>query len=591
MHTKVGFLPVLLTAMFSGSAFAQSVGGCVLFPANNVWNTPIDTLPVHPNSAAFVNTIGLAKGLHPDFSAAGGYGIPYVVVPGTQPKVQVTFQYSSESDPGPYPIPPNAPIEGGASSSGDRHVLVVDSAACKLYELYAAYPQANGTWTAGSGAIFDLNSNALRPAGWTSADAAGLAILPGLIRFDEVAAGEIRHAIRITAPQTKREYIWPARHYASSLTGTQYPPMGLRLRLKASFDISTYPPDVQVILRALKKYGAILSDNGSSWYLTGAPDPRWNDSTLHRIKQVLGSNFEAVDESGLMVDPNSGAVSTTLSLGGVQLNPATLVGGASSSSNQVTLTGAAPAGGASVALSSSNPAVASVSAAILVPGGANSAAFPISTTPVAASTPVTISAFYLGVTRTATLTVNPPAAATLASVTVSPASLTGGASASGVVTLSGAAPSGGAVVSLTSSNSAASAPATVTVAAGASSAGFTVSTVSVTSVRTATITAVHGGITRAATLTINPQIAYTLQAPATGIRNRNVTVSWTAPAGHSPMDIVDLYGSNGRYWSRTTGSATSGSFTMRLPNRAGQYAFRLIRADGTVVVQRAITVR
>ena len=254
MQTKAGFL--LLTAMFSGSAMAQSVGGCALFPANNVWNTPIDTLPVHPNSAAFVNTMGAAKGLHPDFSAAGSYGIPYIVVPGTQPKVQVTFQYSGESDPGPYPIPANAPIEGGPSSSGDRHVLVVDNAACKLYELFSAYPQANGTWTAGSGAVFDLDQNALRPAGWTSADAAGLAVLAGLIRYDEVAAGEIRHAIRITAPQTKREYIWPARHFASSLTGAQYPPMGLRLRLKASFDISTYPADVQVILRALKKYGA-----------------------------------------------------------------------------------------------------------------------------------------------------------------------------------------------------------------------------------------------------------------------------------------------------------------------------------------------
>jgi hypothetical protein len=286
---------------------------------------------------------------------------------------------------------------------------VLENANCILYELYSAYPQTDGSWKAGSGATFDLNSNALRPAGWTSVDAAGLPILPGLVRYDEVAGGDIRHAIRMTAPQTRREYLWPARHYASTLTATQYPPMGMRFRLKASFDISPYPADVQVILRALKKYGAILADNGSSWYLTGAPDPRWNDTTLHTLHQVLGSNLEAVDESGLMVDPNSGAVSTVLSLSGVQLNPASIQGGQSSSQNQVVLTESAPAGGVSVSLSSSNLAVASLPAAVLVPGGAVSAGFTISTTAVSVATPVTISAFYAGVTKSATLTVNPPA--------------------------------------------------------------------------------------------------------------------------------------------------------------------------------------
>ena len=289
--------------------YGQALEGCPMFPPDNVWNTPIDTLPVHPNSAAFVNTIGPARFLHPDFSATG-FGIPYVVVSAGQPRVPVTFQYAGESDPGPYPIPSDAPIEGGPSSTGDRHILVLDRDSCLLYEVFSAYPQAGGGWRAGSGAVFDLRSNRLRPAGWTSADAAGFAILPGLIRYDEVASGEIRHAIRMTVPQTRREYVWPARHFASSLTGAQYPPMGLRFRLKADYDISRFPSDVQVILRALKKYGALIADNGSSWYLTGAPDPRWNDGTLRRLRDVLGSNLEAVDESSLMLDPDSGVVKT-----------------------------------------------------------------------------------------------------------------------------------------------------------------------------------------------------------------------------------------------------------------------------------------
>jgi hypothetical protein len=205
-------------------------------------------------------------------------------------------------------VPRNAPIEGGPSSTGDRHVLVLESGNCILYELYAAYPQSDGSWTAGSGAVFDLKSNQLRPAGWTSADAAGFAILPGLIRYDEVAAGEIKHAVRMTVPATRNQYIWPARHKASSRTGTQYPPMGQRFRLKAGFDITPYPAEVQVILKALKKYGMFLADNGSSWYLTGAPDPRWDDTALHTLHQVLGANIEAVDETSLMADPNSGAV-------------------------------------------------------------------------------------------------------------------------------------------------------------------------------------------------------------------------------------------------------------------------------------------
>jgi hypothetical protein len=236
----------------------------------------------------------------------GPIGIPYTIVSGSQARAGVIFGYADESDPGPYPIPPDALIEGGPQSTGDRHVLIVDKDSCMLHELYSAYPQANGTWQAGSGAVFNLRSHALRPSTWTSADAAGLPILPGLVRYDEVASGEIRHAVRFTAPRTRNTFIWPARHYASSLTGQQYPPMGQRFRLKASFDISGFSGDTQVILRALKKYGMILADNGSSWYLSGAPDPRWNNDMLHELGRVSGSAFEAIDESSLMVSPDSG---------------------------------------------------------------------------------------------------------------------------------------------------------------------------------------------------------------------------------------------------------------------------------------------
>jgi len=273
-----------------------------LFPADNAWNTPVDTLPVDPNSDDYIARIGAATGLHADFGTVWNgapNGIPYVVVSGTQPTVPVSFDYADESDPGPYPIPPDAPIEGGPSSTGDRHVLVLDADNLLLYELFAAY--FNGTsWTAGSGAVFDLRSNALRPDGWTSADAAGLAILPGLVRYDEaVQEGVIDHALRFTVAQTQRSYIYPAAHYASSSTDPDLPPMGLRLRLKASFDISGFPACDRAILQALKTYGMIVADNGSSWYISGAPDPGWDDDALHALGQVKGGAFEVVDTSGL----------------------------------------------------------------------------------------------------------------------------------------------------------------------------------------------------------------------------------------------------------------------------------------------------
>lgn len=285
-----------------------------MFPADNVWNVAVDQLPLDANSALYVTTIGATRTAHADFGTVyngAPNGIPYIVVIGTQPKVSVSFTYASESDPGPYPIPPDAPVEGGPQSGGDRHVLIVDRGAGKLYELFAAYPNGDGSWHAGSGAIFNLDSNALRPATWTSADAAGLPILPGLVRYEEVVAGELHHALRFTAPQTRNTYIWPARHQASNLTGQNYPPMGQRFRLKQSFGIAGFGPHVQVILRALKKYGMFLADNGSAWFLSGAPDPRWDDDELHQLSQLHGSDFEAVDESSLMVDPNSGQTNVT----------------------------------------------------------------------------------------------------------------------------------------------------------------------------------------------------------------------------------------------------------------------------------------
>lgn len=267
-----------------------------IFPTTNPWNQPVEELPVDPRSTEIITFIGLDKGLHPDFGAnwnGGPFGIPYVVVSGDQARVPVTFEYDDESDPGPYPIPPNPPIEGGPNGTGDRHILVVDADRWILYELYAAYPNGNG-WRAGSGAIWDLNRNHYRPAGWTSADAAGLPILPGLVRWDEVELGDIPHAIRFTVRRTRRAYLHPASHWASSDTASHLPPMGMRVRLKAGFDISGYPARAQVVLRALKRYGMIVADNGSDWYISGTADARWNDADMNTLKNVKGRDFEVL---------------------------------------------------------------------------------------------------------------------------------------------------------------------------------------------------------------------------------------------------------------------------------------------------------
>lgn len=289
---------------------------CSIFPADSIWNRRVDDLPVHSRSDAYIASIGTGTTLHPDFGSGvwppasnSPIGIPYVEVSAGQPLVPITWTaYGSESDDGPYPMPLDAPVEGGPDATGDRHVIALDTDDCVLYELFSAYPTGSG-WDAASGAVYDLRSNALRPDGWTSADAAGLPIFPGLVRYDEVAAGVIAHPIRFTASRTQQAYVWPARHFASSITDLDVPPMGQRFRLEADFDISGFSPEIQVILTAFQQYGLILADNGSDWFISGAPDERWDNDILRELKDIPGSAFEAVDVSGLIVDPNSGQVS------------------------------------------------------------------------------------------------------------------------------------------------------------------------------------------------------------------------------------------------------------------------------------------
>jgi hypothetical protein len=324
---RSGLLALLLALLVSGALAplqgqatahalrtAATVGGCPLFPANNIWNQDISHVPLHPNSARYMASIGLNHHIQGDFGsglyAGAPIGIPYSIVPGSQPTVPMSFSYASESDPGPYPYPRQTPIEGGPQSTGDRHVIVINSGTCKLYETFASYPQPDGSWKAGSGAVWNLNSNALRPRSWTSADAAGLPIFAGLARYDEVASGAITHALRFTTDQTQQAYIWPARHFASSNTNPNLPPMGLRLRLKASFNVAAYPPQARIVLTALQHYGMILADNGTCCFIGGSPDERWNNNDVIQLKSVLLSNFEAVDESPLQVSPDSAAVNT-----------------------------------------------------------------------------------------------------------------------------------------------------------------------------------------------------------------------------------------------------------------------------------------
>lgn len=270
------------------------LSSCPIFPASNAWNSRVDSLPVDPRSDAYIAAIGLSAGLHPDFSDAGGYGIPYNLVGAGTPLSTVRFEYADESDRVGYPIPAKPKVEGGS----DRHLLMVDTSACRLYELYDAVRTASG-WTAGSGATWDLRSNGLRPDGWTSADAAGLPIFPGLARADEVLKGALTHALRFTAPRTCAGHIAPARHDAGSGSCDTRPPMGLRVRLKASVDLSGFGPQARAVLVALQRYGMLLADNGSAWYITGAPDSRWDDDDLHALGRITGADLEVVDGSGL----------------------------------------------------------------------------------------------------------------------------------------------------------------------------------------------------------------------------------------------------------------------------------------------------
>ncbi len=273
--------------------------GCTVFPGDNVWNVRVDDRPAAADSATLIATIGTARSFHMDFGSYAGYGIPYQVVDGSTPLAAVGFDYDDESDAGPYPIPAAPLIEGGS----DRHLLAVDRDTCRLYELYAVRQTAGGAWLAGSGAQWDLDSNVLRPAGWTSADAAGLPILPGLVRYDEVAAGVIQHALRFTAPITRKAYIYPARHFASSQTSASFPPMGLRVRLRADADLSGLSAHARTIAVALQHYGMILADNGSPWYVSGTSDPRFDDDVLHELDRFRGSDLEVVDTTGLVNGP------------------------------------------------------------------------------------------------------------------------------------------------------------------------------------------------------------------------------------------------------------------------------------------------
>ncbi|MFF4429498.1 hypothetical protein ACFYZ4_10025 [Streptomyces sp. NPDC001513] len=287
-------------------------GSCATSLSDSFWRAPVDRLPVHPSSAQYVSSIGSTESLHPDFGSGltegEPFGIPITVSDTNLPETKVTLDVAEESDTSGYRIPPNAKIENGPASSGDRHVVVWDRALCKSYELWNARQEGDNAWHAGSGAVFDLRSHQLRPDGWTSADAAGLAILPGLVRYDEAAAGRIDHAIRITVPRSDQSYIWPARHQAGVAADPSLPPMGLRLRLKSSADTSQLAPQAKAVAEALKKYGAIVADNGSAWYITGEENAGWDNAQLDTLKGFKGSDFEAVDTSGLQQSPDSGAV-------------------------------------------------------------------------------------------------------------------------------------------------------------------------------------------------------------------------------------------------------------------------------------------
>ncbi len=498
-----------------------------LFPADNWWNLDISNWPVDSNSPNYISFInnGGTRRLHPDFGGNAGtgfsiYGFPYAVVTNvTEVDLKaVQFQYADECDGVNhstntsvpfYPIPSEAItqpywVEGGdpanvdERSSADRHLLVVDRDRNYLYELYNVfYDSAQAKWFAGSGAFFDMNTNNRRPDTWTSADAAGLAILPGLVRYDEFSdptTTEIKHALRVTVRATNG-YVYPASHRAGSTSGAL--PMGARLRLKSSVDVTqkSSDPNVQKIFRALQKYGLIVADNGSDMYISGTYDTRWNNDILNpAFGNLSASDFEVIQ---LGYNPTV----SVASLSSLSVSPSTVTGG-QTTSGTVSLTSPAPAGGAIVTLSSANPA-ATVPSSITVPANATSIAFSINTSAVAATSIGNISASYNGVIKSASLTVNPVAAAALSTLTLSPTTVRGGVAARGTVTLTVSAPTGGFDVSLSSSNpSKATVPASVKVPAGSTTVDFNINTTSVNKKTLVTITASAGGIGRNGQLTI-----------------------------------------------------------------------------------------
>ena len=530
IFTLVAFLtgltaPALAMNSSRGGALPQPLP---LFPADNWWNLDISNWPVDPNSANFISFINngtTPRRLHPDFGGNAGtgnaiYGMPYAVVTNaTDADLKaVQFQYSDESDGVEhatdtsfrfYPIPAEAItqpywIEGGEPgnvdlrSSQDRHLLIVDKDRNHLYELYNVfYNSTQAKWFAGSGAFFDMNTNNRRPETWTSADAAGLAILPGLVRYDEVydaTIAEIRHAFRVTVRATNG-YVYPASHRAGSTTGAL--PMGARLRLKASVDVAqrTSDPNIQKIFRAMQRYGLIVADNGSDMYITGTYDTRWNNDILNpAFRNLTASDFEVVQ---LGYNPPSAAPAALASVG---VTPATVVGG-QSATGTVTLSAAAASGGAPVSLTSANPA-ATVPSSVTVPAGASSANFVVTTSPVGSATAGNITASYGEVTKSATLTVSAASPAVLTSLTLNPKTVIGGSSSVGTVTLDKVTATA-VVIALTSNKPArASVPANVTVPAGASSASFNISTAPTNKKVTVNIGASYGGVSKSTSLTI-----------------------------------------------------------------------------------------
>jgi len=539
-------IAVLLTALaasLGNAAFAQCPtttpvegapppGPLPVFPSDNWWNVDVSAAPVDASSAsyiAFINNGGTRR-LHPDFGGEASpgstdiYGMPYAVVDGGTPKQAVSFDYWDESDGVDhttgqgvpfYPLPAPAItqshwVEGGAPANvdqrnqSDRHLIVVDCTNRYLYELYNVwYDTAHAKWYAGSGAFFDMSGNARRPDGWTSADAAGLAIFPGLVRYDEVwndTTTPIGHAFRVTVRATNG-YVYPASHRAGSTAGAL--PMGARLRLKNSVNgqdpaLRTSDPYVRKIFRAMQQHGLIVADNGSDMYVTGTFDTRWNNSILNPAFSLLSaSDFEVVQ---LGWKPSTAVPPALASIGA---SPASVVGGGTATGT-VALTAAAPSTGATIALSSASASVV-VPSSVNVPGGATSASFGITTTAVTTTTATSLSATYSGVTKTTTFTVNPPAVApSLAGISVQPSSLAGGAQASATVTLTQAAPAGGVVVTLRSSNTkVATVPSSIVIPAGATTRTFTVATDPVKRSTSVTISATYAGTTRKATLTVN----------------------------------------------------------------------------------------